>query len=346
MHKKQKILVGLSGGVDSAVSLYLLKKAGHEVHAGFMINFLEPENPHCTTKVDLAEAKRVADFLEVPFFTFDYREEYESRIIDYIYREYGAGRTPNPDVFCNNLVKFDLFLCEALDMGYDAIATGHYARLDAENRLLKGLDANKDQSYFLSRLSPFQRAHAHFPIGNLEKTMVRKIANEANLPNAQRKDSQGLCFIGKIPMREFLAKKFEKNPGNILDARGNILGTHDGAFSFTIGQRKGIQIGGGPALFVVAKDVKKNTITVGTKEDLDLFSLQCMISDYVGENLEEEKYYSVKIRYRQDDQKAKIQKISPKAFSVIFETPQRAIASGQICVFYEGNLVVGSGIIQ
>lgn len=324
-----------------------------------MINFLEEDNPTCTTRIDLADAKKVADFLELPFFTFDYREEYESRIIDYIYREYEAGRTPNPDVFCNNLVKFDLFLEEALSLGYDAIATGHYAQNTAsplnllQNEeedgkwgfLLKWIDPEKDQSYFLSRLSDFQLSKAIFPIGHLHKSEVREIAKKANLPNAERKDSQGLCFIGKIPMKEFLARKLPQKPGNIVNTKWEILGQHDGAFSYTIGQRKGIKIGGGPALFVVAKDTIKNEIVVGTAEDLKLFSSSCEIFDYIGKDLQENKKYFAKIRYRQADQECEIVR-SETGFIIKFSEPQRAIASGQICVIYDGDKVMGSGIIK
>ena len=310
-----------------------------------MINYLDEDNENCTTKIDLAEARKVADFLELPFFTFDYRDEYESRIIDYIYREYEAGRTPNPDVFCNNLVKFDLFLEEALSLGYDKIATGHYAQIEG-NHIKKGLDPNKDQSYFLSRLSEFQISKAIFPIGHLEKSEVRNIAKKANLPNAERKDSQGLCFIGKIPMKEFLAKKLQKKPGKIIDLNGKILGEHDGAFSFTIGQRKGIKIGGGPALFVVAKDTEKNTITVGTAEDLALFSKKCEILDFVGKIPDFSREYAAKIRYRQEDQMCHISEGENGTYMVEFEQPQRAIASGQICVLYDNNIVIGSGIIK
>ncbi len=204
-----KILVGLSGGVDSAVSALLLRDAGHEVHAGFMVNY-RTDDEHCTTRADLAEAERVAEFLGIPFSTFDFVREYEERIVRTIYDGYLKGVTPNPDVLCNNLVKFDLFLEEALSYGFDAVATGHYARTvvrDGRVRLLKGNDPEKDQSYFLSRLSESQLSKAVFPIGHLPKPEVRRIAREAGLPNADRKDSQGLCFIGKVPMREFLRER-------------------------------------------------------------------------------------------------------------------------------------------
>lgn len=340
----QKILVWLSGWVDSAVSALLLKEQGYEVACGYMINYLDEENESCPTRIDLEEARRVAEYLELPFYTFDYREEYEKRIVDYIYSEYEKWRTPNPDVFCNNLVKFDLFLEEALSLGFDGIATGHYARI-TDSRLLKWIDPIKDQSYFLSRLSDFQLAHALFPIGNLEKYQVREIAEKAWLPNAKRKDSQGLCFIGKVSMKEFLERRFPKKPGNILDTTGKIIGTHEWAISYTIGQRRGIAIGGWPALVVITKDTKNNTITVGTEEELSLFSSECTISDWVWTIPEEWKKYNAKIRYRQVDQVCTIKKWD-SFLRISFENPQRAIASGQICVVYEGNMVVGSGVIE
>jgi tRNA-uridine 2-sulfurtransferase len=342
----KKILVWLSGGVDSAVSALLLKEQGYDVSCGFMINYLDEENPRiCPTLADLEEAKKVAEYLGLPLYTFDYREEYEKRIVDYIYSEYALGRTPNPDVFCNNLVKFDLFLEEALSLDFDGIATGHYARIE-EWKLLKWLDPNKDQSYFLSRLSPFQLSKAIFPIGQLQKSEVRAIAKKAWLPNAERKDSQGLCFIGKVSMKEFLEKKLEKKPGNILDTSGKVLGEHEGAFSYTIGQRKWIKVGGGPALFVVAKDTKNNTITVGTEADLALFASTCTLMDWLGTMPEEWKKYGAKIRYRQEDQECRWTMNSEEwKIEIRFDNPQRAITSWQICVVYDDAVVLWSGII-
>ncbi len=339
----QKILVWLSWGVDSAVSAYLLKEQGYEVACGFMINYLDEENESCPTRVDLEVARQVALFLDLPFYTFDYREEYEKRIIDYIYSEYEKGRTPNPDVFCNNLIKFDLFLEEALSLGYDGIAMGHYART-ISGKLNKWIDPMKDQSYFLSRLSTFQLSHAVFPIGHLEKREVRVIAEKVWLPNAKRKDSQGLCFIGKVSMKEFLERRFPKKPGNILNVNGKIIGTHEWAFSYTIGQRRGIEIGGWPALVVLAKDTVDNTITVWTEEELSLFSTECVLSDWIWEDIIVWQVYWAKIRYRQIDQQCILKKWDPN-IEVSFSISQRAIASGQICVVYDGDRVVGSGII-
>lgn len=364
----KKILVWLSWWVDSAVSALLLKEAGYEVACGFMINYLDEENPDsCPTRVDLDEARRVADFLELPFYTFDYREEYEKRIVEYIYREYESGRTPNPDVFCNNLVKFDLFLEEALALGFDGIATGHYARREATNEkwkmknenyetnreleawnhqfaLLKWVDPTKDQSYFLSRLSDLQLSKALFPIGHLLKSEVREIAQKAWLPNADRKDSQGLCFIGKVSMKEFLERRIPKKPWNIINTHGKVIWQHEGAFSYTIGQRKWIWVWWGPALFVIDKNIKYNTVTVGNESDLKLFSSECTLIDCIWEIINTDTLYTAKIRYRQEDQQVNIQNESGKIL-VKFNNPQRAIASGQVCVIYEGDRVILSGII-
>ncbi len=373
-----KVLVGLSWWVDSAVSAYLLKEAGYDVSCGFMINYLEDESlrplgtplvkggqgGYCPTRIDLEEARKVAEFLNLPFYTFDYREEYEKRIVEYIYREYDAGRTPNPDVFCNNLVKFDLFLEEALSLGFDAIATGHYARiienweLRIENeraeknyqlstinyQLLKWVDPNKDQSYFLSRLSEFQLEKAIFPIWHLMKSEVREIAKKVGLPNAERKDSQWLCFIGKVSMKEFLERRLPKKPGNILNIHGKIIGEHEWAFSYTIGQRKGIKVGGGQALFVIAKDTRANTITVGNEDELSLYKNECILVEWSGEIPEAWKKYWVKIRYRQEDQNGEFI-VDSWQLTVRFEVVQRAITPGQICVVYDEDRVLGSGII-
>ena len=356
----KKILVWLSWWVDSAVSAYLLREEGYEVSCGFMINYLDEEDPgSCPTRIDLEEARGVAEYLKLPFFTFDYREEYEKRIVEYIYREYEAGRTPNPDVFCNNLVKFDLFLEEALALGFDGIATGHYARVKSVDKkdnqdtvtkkeygLFKWIDPQKDQSYFLSRLSPFQLSRALFPIGHLLKSEVRDIAKEAWLPNAERKDSQGLCFIGKVSMKEFLERRLPRTPGNILDMDGKVIGQHDGAFSYTIGQRKGIGVGWGPARFVVGKDIKNNTITVGWEWDMSLFSPSCDLTDWIGEELILWKIYGAKIRYRQEDQECQCTMSNEQwTIRVEFKNPQRAVTSGQICVIYDEDRVMGSGVI-
>lgn len=342
----KKILVWLSGGVDSAVSAFLLKEQGYDVSCGFMINYLDEDNPEaCPTLADLEEAKKVSEYLGLPLYTFDYRDEYEKRIVEYIYREYARGRTPNPDVFCNNLVKFDLFLEEALSLGFDGIATGHYAQI-INSRLHKGIDPLKDQSYFISRLSPLQISRAIFPIWHLLKSEVREIAKNAWIPNALRKDSQGLCFIGKVSMKDFLEKKIEKKAWNIIDIKWNIIGIHEWAFSYTIGQRKWIKVGWGPALFVVAKDVVHNTITVGNDSDLALYASSCTITDWIGGELESWKNYWAKIRYRQEDQICKLWMKNEEWKVVIqFESPQRAITSWQICVIYDGSQIIWSGII-
>lgn len=361
-----RILVWLSGWVDSAVAAYLLKKEGHDVTAGFMINYLAPEGEYCPTKEDIEVAREVAAYLDIPFFTFDYVEEYAKKVLDYMYAWYQKWITPNPDIMCNSEIKFKAFLEEAINLWFDAVATGHYARitppaslvaqLPPQSRgtegelfhLLKWIDPNKDQSYFLAWLNQFQLSKSIFPIGHLEKPRVREIALEAGLPNANRKDSQWICFVGKVDMHKFLEKKIEKKTGNIVDTSWKILGQHDWVFFYTIGQRKWIQIGWGPALYVVKKDLEKNELVVWTEEDMDLFNKELTASNFnlLAETLKFPLQAQAKIRYRQEDQEVKLEDLWDNRIKAKFKNAQRWIASGQIIAIYVWDELVGSGVIE
>ncbi|UFX82944.1 tRNA 2-thiouridine(34) synthase MnmA [Candidatus Absconditicoccus praedator] len=353
----KKILVGLSGGVDSAVTAYLLQKQGYDITAGFMINYLA-DNGNCPTKQDIQEAKKVANFLGINFFSFDYQKEYWDKIVEYIFEGYKHGYTPNPDILCNTEIKFKLFLEEALNLGFDGIATGHYANIVESNKnetksrpglkkLLKGKDPVKDQSYFLAGLEQWQLSKALFPIGNMEKNEVRQIAKEIGLPNADRKDSQGLCFIGKVDMKSFLRQKLPIRKGKIIDTGGNILGEHDGAWFFTIGQRRGIGVSGPNPLYIVDKDVDNNTITVGEEKDLNLFSKELTTASrhWLSEKLDFPQTGYGRIRHGQELQKCEIFDFGDGKVKAVFENKQRAIASGQTFAFYQGEELVGSGVI-
>lgn len=343
----KKILVWLSGGVDSAVSAYLLKEQGYEVSAGFMVNYMTDDDS-CPTRVDMDIAREVARYLDIPFFTFDFIEEYEKKVLQYIFEWYKQWLTPNPDVFCNTWIKFDLFLKEALSYWYDAVATGHYAQIqnlpDWWKNLLRWIDPEKDQSYFLSALTRAQLKQALFPIGHLEKFEVRALARRAWLPNAERKDSQGLCFVGKVDFPSFLKTHIPPQKGMIIDTNGKNIGEHDGAFQYTIGQRKGIGVGGGPARFVVEKDVEKNIIVVGEENEGRLFRTECSLTqmNWLTESIPD--VCEAQIRYRQKPQSCHL-KNEDESMSVTFDTPQRAITPGQVCALYDGDRVLGSGII-
>jgi tRNA-specific 2-thiouridylase len=288
------------------VAAYLLREQGYEVIVGFMKNYTEPDNPHCHTREDRNMALRVADHLGLDTFVItDFRTEYQERIIDYIYSEYRAGRTPNPDVLCNSLVKFDLFLEKALSLGCDGVAMGHYARVKCVNdqyQLLRGVDLTKDQSYFLSQLNQHQLAHAYFPLGAMTKAKVRDLATQIGLPNAERPDSQGLCFIGPVSMGDFLSHVYGDEPGDVLDVDGQVIGSHDGAYRYTIGQRHGFRTP--MRAYVVATDVTANTITVVfDREHLLLTSHSFGVSDRhrIGDASPLPYHTGVKIRYRQSE---------------------------------------------
>ena len=360
----KRILVGLSWWVDSAVAAYLLLQQGYDVTAGFMINYTTNDE-HCTTKEDLSEAQRVASYLGIKLYTFDFQTEYHERIVRYIIDSYKNWLTPNPDVLCNSEIKFKLFLDEWIALWFDGVATGHYARilsdhkdantpLSIENtryKLLKWVDANKDQSYFLAGLNQEQLSKSLFPLGDLTKPQVREIAKEAGLPNADRKDSQGICFIGKVPMKTFLQQYIPTQTWHILNTAWQIIGEHDWAWWYTIGQRRWIGFAWKEPLFVIKKDIKENTITLGTSEEADLYNQDILVSHWhrIGEEYWLPFHGHAKIRYRQDDKKmildAETASDDKSLLHAHFIESQRAVASGQILVAYNGDEVIWSGII-
>lgn len=349
----KKVLVWISGGVDSAVAAHLLQKEGYEVYGGFMINYLAPEGEYCPTKEDLEEAKKVSAHLGLKdFFVFDFVKDYEERVLNYMYEGYKKGITPNPDIMCNKEVKFKVFLDEAMEAWFDYIATGHYARLERdwdETKLLKWVDNNKDQTYFLAWLSDYQLSHSLFPIWHLEKSEVREIAEKINLPNAKRKDSQGICFVWKVDMAKFLEKKIPNKTWDILDTEGNKVWEHKWVFYYTIGQRRGIWVGWfKEPVFVVWKNIEKNELIVWTENDLNLYSNELLMSglNFIKKDLEFPLKAKAKIRYRQEDQDAEVTLLSDKTAKVVFDKPQRAISSGQICAIYDGEELILSGIIN
>ena len=349
----KKILVWLSGWVDSAVSAYLLKKQWYDVTAWFMINYMAEEGEFCPTKEDIEVAKEVASYLDIPFFTFDYRNTYTEKVLWYMYEGYKKWITPNPDIMCNSEVKFKVFLEEALDHWFDWVAMWHYARIKEDSswvfHLNKWVDSNKDQSYFLAWLNNFQLSKALFPIWEFEKSKVREIALDAGLPNAKRKDSQWICFVGKVDMSKFLEKKINPKPGVVKDTSGNILGEHKGVYYYTIGQRKGLDIWGqSEPIFVVKKDIEKNEIIVWTTNDLELYDDKLFVSKFHYlwlDNFEFPLKAKCKIRYRQADQDCIIYKENDR-YRVEFKEKQRAIASGQICAIYLENELIMSGVIN
>ena len=356
---KQRIVIGLSGGVDSAVAAWLLKQQGHEVLGLFMKNWEgDDDDAYCSANVDFVDAAAVAEVLGIEIEFVNFAAEYRERVFAEFLREYEAGRTPNPDVLCNAEIKFKAFLDHALRLGAAHIATGHYARVrrrDGAFELLKGVDALKDQSYFLHRLTQAQLARTLFPLGDLRKTEVRRLAAEIGLPNAQKKDSTGICFIGERPFREFLNRFLQHKPGPIRDERGRSVGRHVGLSFYTLGQRQGLGIGGlkgggaDPAPWYVAgKDLQRNVLQVVQGHDhpaLQSRTLWAADCSWVAGRAPPPGRYAAKSRYRQADAACTLAPAGD-ALRLDFEAPQWAVTPGQSAVLYDGELCLGGGIIQ
>lgn len=333
----------MSGGVDSSVAALLLKRQGFKVAGGYM-KCWDYDAVECTGAEDEKMARLAAAHIGIPFYVFDFRKDYKKKVFDYFLKEYKTGRTPNPDVMCNRYIKFGLFLEKAMEQGFDYVATGHYARV-RQGKLLKGKDENKDQSYFLAFVKPDVLDKVIFPLGNYTKTQVREIAKRANLPNAERPDSQGLCFVGEVKMESFLKKYIKPKPGLIVDEDGKKLGSHQGIWFYTIGQRKGIELPGGP-YYVLDKDVKKNILIV-TKNEKNLLKKELTatnLSWLLGKAPAKKSRVRVMIRYRQEPASATLLVSSPA--KVIFSRAQRAITPGQAVVFYKRGELLGCGIIS
>jgi tRNA-specific 2-thiouridylase len=354
-----KIVVGLSGGVDSAVAALLLKRAGHDVVGLFMKNWEDDDNDeYCSTREDLIDAVSVAEKIGIEVDAVNFAAEYRERVFSSFLAEYKAGRTPNPDVLCNAEIKFKAFLDHAMALGAQRIATGHYARVEEREGsfvLLKGMDPSKDQSYFLHRLDQRQLARTLFPIGHLHKTEVRRIAREAGLPNHAKRDSTGICFIGERPFREFLSRYLPREPGPMVSAEGERLGEHQGLMYYTIGQRQGLGIGGRrdsgtQPWYVAGKDPASNTLTVVQGHDHALLlknRLAAADASWIagappGDELSE---LGAKTRYRQADSACDLRVAGGEAFELDFAAPQWAVTPGQSAVVYRGEVCLGGGVI-
>jgi tRNA-specific 2-thiouridylase len=345
----KKVIVGMSGGVDSSVTAALLKERGFDVRGVYMKNWADPEWP-CPWQEERHDAMAVAAKLDIPCETWDFSKEYYEAVTEYMIREYKEGRTPNPDVMCNREIKFGVFLNRALKEGADFVATGHYVR-KIGNKLFQAKDLNKDQSYFLWTLTPHEVEHSLFPIGEYTKPEVRELARKFGLPTAEKKDSQGICFVGEIPVKEFLQSKIPVRAGEIITTDGEVIGTHEGVQYFTIGQRHGIGVpGGGVPLYVVEKDYAKNQLIVGGEASPKLYSKEFSVHDVswvAGQQPEFPVKAFVRTRYRAPLQECEINAASQRMLSVVCKNPERAVTPGQSVVFYalDGEML-GGGIIN
>ena len=358
--KPSKVVVGMSGGVDSSVAAWMFKQQGYEVIGLFMKNWEDDDNDeYCSARQDWLDVVSVADLIGIDVEAVNFAAEYRERVFAEFLREYAAGRTPNPDVLCNAEIKFKAFLDHAMSLGADAIATGHYARVRHQGgrvQLLKALDASKDQSYFLHRLTQSQLANVLFPLGEIPKTEVRKIAEQIGLHNARKKDSTGICFIGERPFREFLNRYLPRTPGPIKTPEGKTVGEHMGLAFFTLGQRKGIGLGGsqdgnGDAWYVARKDVANNTLFVAQGHEhpwLLANQLSAIDASWVDGPAPTVGQYSAKTRYRQLDSACSLSAGTdgPLSFELSFPDAQWAVTPGQSAVLYDGDICLGGGIIS
>lgn len=353
-----RVVVGISGGVDSSVAAYLLKKQGHDVIGLFMINWEEKDGT-CTAETDYEDVKRVCNKIGIPYFSVNYSKEYYDRVFKHFLEEYEKGRTPNPDVLCNREIKFGPFLEQAKKLGADMIATGHYCKKiekDGKYYLAKADDLNKDQSYFLNQLSQEQLKSVIFPLESIDKPTVRKIAKKLDLSTAEKKDSTGICFIGERNFKNFLKDFLPAKPGEIRRIEDEVVvGKHDGLMYYTLGQRRGLNIGGrkdgdGQRWFVVKKDLENNILYVSQGEGKELFSdgLYASEMNFIPQKPKEKEFVCfAKFRYRQPDQKVKVTVLSDKEIKVDFFEKQRAITPGQYVVLYDENgICLGGGVID
>ena len=355
---KKKVVVGMSGGVDSSVSAILLQKQGYEVIGLFMRNWDsladgELDGPttstgQCPQEADYDDAKAVCDKLGIPLYRKDFIKEYWDYVFTYFLDELKNGRTPNPDIMCNKYIKFDMFAKEARKLGADYIATGHYARMN-NGHLLRGIDSNKDQTYFLSQVSKEQLENVLFPVGDMEKKDVRKIAEEYELITAKKKDSTGICFIGERNFKNFLKNYLPNQPGDVINIDTNeVIGKHIGLMNYTIGQRKGLNIGGTKdKMFVVGKDLEKNILYICLGEDNDyLISTSCLVDNinYLGD--EKLENVTAKFRYRQEDIPVHLEWLENGEVLVRYEQGVKSVTPGQACVFYNKEECLGGGIIK
>lgn len=349
-----RVVVGMSGGVDSAVSALLLHRQGYDVVGVFMKNWEEQdENGVCTAESDWRDVQDVCEIIGIPYYSVNFAKEYRDRVFSLFLSEYEKGRTPNPDVLCNREIKFKAFLDFAMQLGAEKMATGHFVRTDAAGHLLRGADGNKDQSYFLYMLHEAQLKKALFPVGGMTKQEVRRVAAEAGLPVSAKKDSTGVCFIGERDFKAFLQGFLPAQPGDMVTPQGEVVGHHDGLMYYTLGQRRGLGIGGrgdGRSFFVVDKDLKNNRLIVVQGEDHPLLYSRAALASqatFIGEPLPENTPCRVtaKFRYRQPDQPVTVTRRGDDLLFT-FDEPQRAVTPGQSAVLYDGQTCLGGGIIE